>query len=139
MAIIACGNLLDATSFSAFNWGQQASCGYNADGSVGVVVSSLNSGTISAPKDCAGDLGAAASGFGHISITDGMWINMSTALVDVCGQYCLKTYPCTGSPPAMTCVSGSVNGYDPVTIPAPALETGQTQAWTYLFPNCQCT
>jgi hypothetical protein len=138
-AITECGNLLNATSFSALNWGQQANCAYNADGSTTVTVSSLSSGTISAPKDCAGDLGAAASGFGYISIVDGKEINMSTAQVDVCGPYCLKTWPCTGSPPAMTCVSGSVNGYGPVTIPVPALETGQTQTWTYLFPNCQCT
>ena len=64
---------------------------------------------------------------------------MSTALVDVCGPYCLRAYHCTAATPVVDCASGTVDGYAPVTIAVPSLPSGETHVWAYLFPNCQCT
>jgi hypothetical protein len=138
-AISDCAALLGGTSFAAMSWRTKATCAYDAggSGSINVATSALAS-TANANTTCGGSPASAATGYASNSITGGVNISMSTALVDVCGPYCTRTYHCTAATPVVDCASGTVDGYAPVTIPTPAIPSGETAVQTYLFPNCQC-
>jgi hypothetical protein len=137
--------LLGGSNFDALNWGQQATVSYNGDGSKAVAVTSL-ANTASEPTGCvSGEPGSpyatAAGGYGSARLTGGgvTW-NYSKALIDVCGNYCLKTLYCQRSTPVIDCSAGTVDGYAPVEIDPPAFDggAGDTQVYTFLIPGCTC-
>ncbi len=128
-----------AAMFASMNWGQAATCVYNGDGSVRVAIGGMsNSGP--APATCgANPTAIAAAGVG--SVNQDLFANaytFSAAQIDVCGQYCLRTFYCRRTPPTVQCQSGSVDGYNPIILSPPAYNADDSYAYSQIFPNCQC-
>jgi hypothetical protein len=141
--------LLTGTTFAALNWNQKAACSYRADGSIAVVTSALSaSGATDTTCSGSGSGGAmagptatAAGGFAATAASANGWNwSHAKALVDVCGQYCLRTFYCNRTPALVNCASGSVDGFAPVEIDPPAFNglLGDQSVGTFLFTNCQC-
>ena len=133
--------LMGATPFDSIAWGTSWTNTYSPAGAVvstqnfastvaNVITASCQIGTpvqILYGGSVAGQ-GAAVNGL----FTSGVsWCYCSKALVDVCGNYCQRTYNC----PTVTCVSGNVDGYDPVEIDPPGTP-GESAA---IYAGCQCT
>ncbi len=134
--------LLTGCSFDSLNWGQTGVVTYNADGSFQVTVESNLGSTGSVNSTCSGTPATAADGYGHTQVSNDGWTwSFAKAQVDVCGQYCLRTFYCQRSPQVIDCISGSVDGYGPVTINPRAIDqaAGDSNVYTWLFVNCQCT
>jgi hypothetical protein len=138
--------LLSGTTFAALNSQQKATCSYNSDGSISVATSAL-SATVSEDTTCsggelAGPTATAAGGYAETAFSANGWSwTYAKALVDVCGQYCLRTFYCNRTPAVVDCASGSVDGYAPVEIDPPSFNAslGDETVYTFLFTNCQCS
>jgi hypothetical protein len=139
LALLKGNQASSAAMFATMNWGQAATCTYNADGSINVAIGGMpNSG--SSPTTCATQpTTTAAAGIG--SVNQDLVANaytFSTAQIDVCGQYCLRTFYCQRTPPAIQCQTGSVDGYHPITLAVPAYNATDGYVYSQIFPNCQC-
>jgi hypothetical protein len=125
--------LRDATSFSSLAWGTSWTNTWNTGGAV---VSTQNLAvSVEDSITCACRIGteiqwaAAVNGLFTSGVTS---CYGSKAQVNVCGNYCTRTYNC----PTVTCVSGSA-GSAPTTVEidppgAPGESTG-------IYANCSCT
>jgi hypothetical protein len=123
--------LMGATTFASIAWGTSWT---NTWDHTGALVSTQNFAVTAADAiTCACKVGtevkwgAAVNGLFLSGVT---YCYASKALVDVCGNYCQRTYNC----PTVTCVSGNVDGFAPVEIDPPGTP-GQSIG---IYARCQC-
>ncbi len=124
--------LMSATTFAAIAWGTSWQNTYDATGAVvstqNFAFDVTNAITASCRIGTEVKWGAAVNG---LFTSGAASCYCSKALVDVCGNYCQRTYHC----PTVTCVSGNVDGYAPVEIDPPGTP-GESSA---IYAGCQCT
>jgi len=128
--------LMNAVSFGSVAWGTSWTNTYDSTGALvtsqNSAVDATNSITCSCRIGTEVKWGAAVNGLFLTESGDaGVILYCSKALVDVCGQYCLRLYNC----PTVTCTSGTVDGFAPVEIDPPGT-VGESQA---IYANCQCS
>ena len=126
---------MGAAMFDSIGWG--TSWTYTWD-TTGAVVSSQNFGASAATAITAS--GAAGTPVpwavavnGCPFIAGGNGYFMTRALVDVCGNYCTRTYA-EGSSGPISCANGNVDGYAPVELDPPGAP-GQSAA---IYAGVQC-
>lgn len=127
--------LRDATSFDSIDWRTSWTNTYNGNGAVvstqntvaGQTTQITESGQVGTPVQW----GVAING---CPFKAGATTCFSTkALVDICGNYCTRTYAYGTSGPT-ACANGNINGYAPVILAAPAT-AGQSQG---IYNGVQC-
>jgi hypothetical protein len=124
--------LMAATPFASIAWGTSWTNTYNTSG--GVVSTQNLAASVATAITASCKVGtelkwaAAINGCPFVAGESGYF--MTKALVDVCGNYCQRTYNC----PTVTCVNGNVDGYAPIEIDPPAT-AGQSVG---IYPGCQC-
>jgi hypothetical protein len=124
-------SLMGATTFDSLAWGTSWT---NRWDHTGALVSTQNFAfTVANAITCSCAVGtevkwgAAVNGLFLSGVT---YCYASKALVDVCGNYCQRTYNC----PTVTCVSGNVDGFAPVEIEPP----GTPGESVGIYAGCQC-
>jgi hypothetical protein len=113
--------LMNATAFTSIAWGTSWTNTYSASGAV---VSTQN--IVGGVETAISELGAVGT-----AVKWGVAINgspfvagetsyfMTQALVDICGNYCTRTYA-EGTSGPIACANGNVNGFAPFTLSPPA-------------------
>jgi hypothetical protein len=127
--------LMNATPFNSIAWRTSWT---NTYGPAGAVVSTQNTtGTVATAITAAGAVGTAVNWGvavnGSPFAPGGTQCFMTQALVDVCGNYCTRTYA-EGTTGPIACANGNVNGYAPFTLSPPATP-GQSAA---IYAGSQC-
>jgi hypothetical protein len=130
-----CSALIATTPWSSIAWGTSWTATYNSAGDVvltqnvaaSVATAITESGAVGTPVKW----GVAINGCPFIAGETGYF--MTEALVDVCGNYCTRTYAEGASGP-ISCANGNVNGYAPVELDTPSAP-GQSAA---IYPG-QCS
>jgi len=123
-----CSALIEATPWSSIAWGTSCTATYDSGGDIvltpnvaATVANSITeSGAVGTPVKWA----VAINGCPFIPGETGYFL--TAALVDVCGNYCTRTYAEATTGPA-SCVNGNINGYAPVELDPPATP-GQSAA-----------
>jgi hypothetical protein len=131
-----CEALIAAVPFNSIAWGTSWTATYNSAGAVvvtpnvGVTVANsiTEAGAVGTPVQGA----VAINGCPFVPGETGCFL--TAALVDVCGNYCTRTYA-EGTAGPTGCSNGNVNGYAPVQLNPPATP-GQSIA---LYAGCQCS
>jgi hypothetical protein len=113
--------LMGATAFASIAWGTSWTNSYNASGAVvstqNVASSAATAITESGAVGTPVKWGVAINGCPFVAGETGYF--MTQALVDICGNYCARTYAQGTSGPT-SCTNGNVNGYAPFTLSPPA-------------------
>ena len=127
--------LMNATEFSDIAWGTSWT---NTYGPTGTVVSTQNTTATAATAITeAGAVGTpvnwAVAVNGSPFAPGGTSCFMTQALVDVCGNYCTRTYA-EGTTGPIACANGNVDGFAPFTLSPPATP-GQSAA---IYAGSQC-
>jgi hypothetical protein len=123
---------MNAVSFDAIGWGTSWTNSYDAAGNV-VSTQNLVAGTatsITVPGRVGTEVkwGAAING---CPFTSGAAVYFLTkTLVDVCGNYCQRTY----SSSLLACANGTVDGFSPVEVDPPG--TAGESAGIYAGGRC---
>jgi len=135
-AIAQAGALRDAITFDSIPWRTSWRNTYDTSGAV---VSTQNfASTIETAIEESGAVGAPVPW--AVSVNGCPWEAGQTqffstkAQVDICGNYCIRTYACGTSGPT-ACANGNVDGYAPFTLAAPSAP-GQSQA---AYNAAQCS
>jgi hypothetical protein len=123
-----CSALIASTPWSSIPWGASCAATYDSAGDIvltpnvaATVANSITeSGAVGTPVKWA----VAINGCPFIPGETGYFL--TAALVDVCGNYCTRTYAEGASGPA-SCANGNINGYAPVELDPPATP-GQSAA-----------
>jgi hypothetical protein len=120
--------LMNATTFDSVAWGTSWTNSYNASGAVvstrnvasSVATAISESGSVGTPVTW----GVAINGSPFVAGETSYF--MTRALVDICGNYCTRSYA-EGTSGPIACANGNVNGFAPFTLNPPST-AGQSVA-----------
>jgi hypothetical protein len=116
-----CAAIMSDAKFAAMAWRTSLTGTYNADGSISYVGTSGVS-----PLAIVTEAGAVGRPIQWAVAVNDYPTGQSKALVDVCGNYCTRTYQSGTSGPA-SCTNGNVDGYAPFPLATPGTP-GQSAA-----------